>query len=115
MLFAEPEEAEPEEEQAESALGLMMLLETFKTGDEETFVLLFGSNIDAEDLHPLEAEYYDKLITQRDKGMAAEIAKLLENGDDGGYFIIVGAGHLVGDNSVVKLLEDMGYTVERIK
>jgi uncharacterized protein YbaP (TraB family) len=47
--------------------------------------------------------------------MAAAIAELLEDGDNGDYFIIIGAAHFVGDGSIIDLLEEMGYTIERIR
>ncbi|WP_426253101.1 TraB/GumN family protein [Paenibacillus pabuli] len=37
----------------------------------------------------------------------------LTNGKGEEYFIVVGAAHYLGDQGIVKLLEDKGYAVER--
>lgn len=58
------------------------------------------------------AEYQDFVVYERNEGMAAKAAEFLENGDN--YFFMVGALHFAGDNGVDDMLEDMGYTVERI-
>jgi uncharacterized protein YbaP (TraB family) len=54
---------------------------------------------------------YQRLVTQRNASMADRLATLLEQG--GTYFVVVGAGHLVGPESVVDLLEARGYRVRR--
>ena len=43
----------------------------------------------------------------------AKIAAIMEG--EGDYFIAVGAGHLVGEDSVVDLLGERGFTVERVQ
>jgi len=118
MLFVQPDAENAEltaEEQEAAILAMLILLEAFKTGDEEVLAMFLGADIDIENMHPLDIEYLTKLLLERDIAMAAKIAELLEDGDNGDYFIIVGAAHLMGANSIIELLEDMGYTVERIR
>lgn len=55
---------------------------------------------------------FDQLITQRNQRWVAELETLLAANDNA--MVIVGAGHLVGEGGVPKLLEEAGYTVERI-
>lgn len=57
-------------------------------------------------------ETYDLLLVQRNKNWVPQIRKFLES--DENYLVIVGAGHLVGKQSVVQLLRNQGYKVERI-
>jgi hypothetical protein len=56
-------------------------------------------------------EDYDRLIAQRNKHWLPELEKMLNTGRN--CFIVVGAAHLVGDASVLKLLRQAGYTVTR--
>jgi uncharacterized protein YbaP (TraB family) len=52
------------------------------------------------------------LLTDRNKAWATWIAARL--GVPGKVFVAVGAGHLGGPDSVVKLLQAKGLTVERL-
>lgn len=52
------------------------------------------------------------MLDDRNVGMADKIEAYLQTEDQ--YFLVVGLAHLLGDKSVVKLLEDRGYTVNRI-
>ena len=56
-------------------------------------------------------EDYDRLIAQRNRHWLPELEKMLNTGRN--CFIVVGAAHLVGDASVLKLLKAAGYTVTR--
>jgi len=53
------------------------------------------------------------LITDRNSNWAGEIEKMMAGDQD--YFIAVGAGHLIGEGSVVDLLATKGYKVERVQ
>ena len=55
---------------------------------------------------------YDALITNRNKTMALKIEDFLKTGEV--YFVIVGAGHLTGDNGIVESLRKKGYLVEQM-
>lgn len=65
-----------------------------------------------EDLLDDYEEYNEKILYSRNKGMADKAAEFLENGDN--YFFMVGAMHFAGSRGVDDLLEDKGYTVERL-
>lgn len=65
-----------------------------------------------EDLLDDYEEYNEKILYSRNKGMADKAAEFLENGDN--YFFMVGAMHFTGSRGVDDLLEDKGYTVERL-
>lgn len=53
---------------------------------------------------------YDVMITERNRLWVPQITAMLD--EPGTVLIAVGAGHLAGEHSVVKLLRDEGYTVE---
>lgn len=57
-------------------------------------------------------ELHDRIITDRNRDWVEQITDYLENGEQD-YFVVVGALHMVGDEGVVELLRDAGYTVER--
>lgn len=54
---------------------------------------------------------FEVLFVERNKNMATQIHGLLEQGHS--PFVVVGAGHLLGNGSVVDLLRQQGYTLER--
>ena len=54
-----------------------------------------------------------KLFDERNEKMAEKVEGFLK-GDDL-HFVVVGAGHMLGDKGLVKLLEDKGYTVEQVR
>lgn len=55
---------------------------------------------------------YRILIVDRNARMAGKIADLLRQG--GAYFVVVGAAHLVGEESIVNLLRREGYRLEKL-
>ena len=57
-------------------------------------------------------EAYDIVFTKRNANWADQIE--LEMKGSGTDFIAVGAGHLVGDESVPAMLKARGYTVKRL-
>lgn len=57
------------------------------------------------------SELYDAIFTMRNQAWMPAIEDHLEHGY---VFVAVGAGHLVGDVSVVRLLEEKGHEVVRV-
>jgi uncharacterized protein YbaP (TraB family) len=55
---------------------------------------------------------YEKLIYGRNKNMASKIEDFLKTKD--AYFVIVGAGHLVGDRGIVEMLKKKGYSIDQL-
>jgi len=56
--------------------------------------------------------FMDALLTKRNYRM---VGGIIPQVDKGGAFIAVGAGHLAGDEGILKLLEDKGYKLTRVK
>lgn len=59
-------------------------------------------------------EYYEGLLTKRNVGMTDKIEQYLNDPKYKTYFVIAGALHFAGDDSIVSMLEKRGYTVERL-
>jgi len=122
----------------ESVTYQMNLLSTLSEGDQESFLLytLRDLNIlarkmdtltnawstgDTEALESIVSEgvqddprmtpLYEKLIYERNNIMASRIEGFLKAG--GRYFVVVGAGHLVGKKGIIELLKKKGYSVEQ--
>ncbi len=58
-------------------------------------------------------DLYQNLLAQRNRNWIPQIEKMLADGNND-TLLIVGAAHLPGSDGVVKLLQQKGYTVERI-
>jgi uncharacterized protein YbaP (TraB family) len=56
--------------------------------------------------------FYDRMLTDRNAAWIPQIEQLIRGRDD--VLVIVGAAHLVGDESVVAMLRARGYTVEQV-
>ncbi|WNF38760.1 TraB/GumN family protein [Bacillaceae bacterium IKA-2] len=59
-------------------------------------------------------EFYNAFTDERDKKMAQKIDGFLQNESSETYFVVVGALHLVGENSIVDVLKSKGYDVKMI-
>jgi uncharacterized protein YbaP (TraB family) len=62
---------------------------------------------------PRLATYYERMLFGRNETMAQRLASLARDGKL--RFVVVGAGHMVGERGVPALLRDYGFRVERIK
>jgi uncharacterized protein YbaP (TraB family) len=81
------------------------LVKFWKNGDAENLHdLLYESFKDHPDLH-------NRLLIQRNKKWVEKIETLMQENKN--ILFIVGAGHLVGPDSVVDLLRKKGYTVKQ--
>ncbi len=102
---------------------LAMMLEDWAEGDIEAFQSYTSfesefpelSTEDAATAKAVVDEFKDKLLTQRDKGMADYIASLLKSEGSNTYFVIVGSAHYISDHDVMDLLIEKGYEITQIK
>lgn len=84
-------------------------LDTWNAGDVAGFTRVFFQEYDKyPELTPL----LDKIILRRNEAMAAKIDRLLSRRSI--CFVVVGAGHLVGDQSVLAHLAARGYVVTQL-
>ncbi len=91
------------EEHSDMYDDYLEIVDYYIVGDVENFTELA---VDLDDAIAMEVLYGD-----RDQNMANGIHELLQQEGENTYFVVVGAGHYVVDNSVLDRLEDMGYTV----
>jgi uncharacterized protein YbaP (TraB family) len=55
---------------------------------------------------------HDKLLYQRNENMVAKIEDYLKGKET--YFVVVGAGHLVGNKGIIELLKGKGFLIEQL-
>lgn len=63
--------------------------------------------------NPQIKDIYDRVFIQRNTSWVDQLEKLSSDKPDT-YFVLVGAGHYFGPGNVRELLEDRGYTLEKI-
>ncbi|MBR9727583.1 TraB/GumN family protein [Shewanella intestini] len=83
------------------------LINAWRSGDEKQLSMLM------DDPESMSAEVIEKLLLQRNHSMAAGIETLMMKHKGEQLFIVVGAGHLVGRQSVPSLLQSTGMTVKK--
>lgn len=86
------------------------LINAWLKGDEKEmgFLLIESSLLSDPRLLPL----FEKIFYQRNKTMVNKIEESLKT--KWTYFIVVGAGHLVGKEGIIELLKQKGYSVSQI-
>ena len=86
---------------------LKSLIKAWRSGNEK--------QIDELAVKPLKKRYpasHDVLLGSRNKQWIPKIEAMF--GDDDKEFVLVGTAHLVGEDSVVRLLKDKGYEVTKL-
>ncbi|MGD8975817.1 MAG: TraB/GumN family protein, partial [Desulfobacterales bacterium] len=81
------------------------MMRYWQTGDSKNLYKLLFKSFEG---YP---EIQDRLLVQRNKDWAIKIAQMLKETNQ--VLVIVGAGHLIGPNSVVELLKQKGYSVKQ--
>ena len=84
------------------------LLAAWVSGDIAAIEVLVIAKMQAE-----APGLFQSIFVDRNEDWAQQIAALID--DEGRYFVAVGAGHLVGDESVIAVLQDKGISVERLQ
>ena len=84
---------------------LNQLIEAWHRGDEDKL----GRMIEEEKASP---EVYQAVYFDRNMKWLPKVESFI--GKDENYLVIVGVGHLVGEDGLVKLLKDKGHTVRRM-
>ncbi len=85
------------------------LITAWLSGDDRTFAEVFKAQSGSSEAA---VEFLRQLIDVRNVGMADTVAGLLRG--QGSYFVLVGAGHFVGENSLIKLLKARGLEGQRV-
>ncbi len=84
-------------------------IEFWKTGDADSMYMLMHSENEGT---PLDKELMQIFFFDRNILMADRIESFLNTG--GKYFVIVGAGHLAGENSIIDILNERGNKVNQV-
>lgn len=82
------------------------LFNSYKTGDIE---FIEESNNKMKNDSP---EYYKIMLTDRNIGMTNKIDELIKDGKN--HTVAVGAAHFIGEDGILKLLEEKGYKITRV-
>ena len=84
------------------------MLDSWRNGRPEKLNTLISMGLGGS-----EAAILDRILYARNENWIAPLETMLAEGEEN--LVIVGAAHLIGDRSVLALLEQAGYTVERIQ
>ncbi len=85
---------------------LNKLSSSWKNGDAKAIEKMFLLTMQDD---PSLNEIYNELITKRNYMMTKKIEGFLKTKKD--YFVVVGAGHVIGKEGIVDLLQQRGYKV----
>lgn len=97
-------------QQANNKSYLPTLVELWQQADDEALYQFIYQDIDnPEKIRPM----MKRLLDDRNKKMADVLSIYLATRHT--YFVVVGALHLSGPNSILKLLEKKGYQIEKIQ
>ncbi len=86
---------------------LESMVTAWRTGDMETMSELF-----LQDMLEEAPGLYDALLVQRNQSWLDEIEDLTTRDED--YLVVVGALHLVGEDSVITLLDQRGFPTRQL-
>ena len=87
---------------------MMEMTDAWRAGDQAKLYQAFVEPV--RTMHPA---FFQSLFADRNKRMAAGIQKIMSN-TDGAVFVVVGAGHLVGPDSVIDLLSKAGFSFSQL-
>ena len=85
------------------------MISVWQAGDYKALEKILRKGLDE---HPQILPIYEKLFYERNINMTQRIETFL--GDERDYFVIVGAGHLVGTKGIIQLLKEKGYSLKQI-
>jgi uncharacterized protein YbaP (TraB family) len=82
------------------------LFEAWSTGDVAKMEQMVFEDIEEDENYRI---FLNIIGDERNFQMTEKIEQYLQ--DDGIYFVVVGAAHLVGENGIINLLDSQGYQV----
>ena len=85
------------------------LIQAWTSGDDKGLESIVTKSV-TEDKRL--APIYDKFIYERNRNMASKIEDYLKTKET--YLVIVGAGHLVGNQGIIEILRGKGFFVEQL-
>ncbi|CAM3617619.1 TraB/GumN family protein [Marinicrinis lubricantis] len=106
MLIESTLQAEDQEQDD----SMEQLVEYWKVGDEQGMAEIL---LESTDDSPEMEQYMNILLDERNVGMADKIEQFLTSDEPASYFVVVGAAHYIGDDSIISILKDRGYEIEK--
>jgi hypothetical protein len=85
------------------------LISAWKAGDAERMESLLVKNIRGDQAL---TDVYEKILYERNRVMVSKVEGYLKTAET--HFVIIGAGHLVGDRGIIEMLRKRGYSVEQM-
>ncbi len=86
------------------------LLDAWQRGDESRLEALVFQPLHQ---YPELGVFYDLVFYRRNHTMTSRLMQLARDGRT--RFVVLGAGHMIGDQGIPKLLADAGYEVTRVR
>jgi uncharacterized protein YbaP (TraB family) len=99
------------EDYARDSDSLEELVGAWKRGDIQAMNNGLFESFDMND--PVDKIYYEKVFKDRNIQMADRIEEYLKSGIV--HFVVVGSGHLLGEDSILTLLERKQYRIEQVE
>jgi len=94
-------------ESGEAETELRSLVDAWRASDEPAMLGYLDRVRHSAD--PVERQWFERLVTARNAGMASSIDRLLQDGRF--YLVAVGSLHFFGEDGLVEVLKARGYTV----
>ena len=91
-------------------LYLRPIYDAWRAGDATLLARLLLE--DERERFPQFQPVYERLFDERNRAMTEKITGYLRG--SGRYFVVVGAGHLVGDEGIIALLAQRGYAARQL-
>jgi len=88
---------------------IKQIIEAWKSADADKLASILNLTLV---YYPQFRSLYEKLIYRRNKKMLNKIEELLKENEI--YFVIVGAGHLIGEKGIIRKLKEKGYRVNQL-
>lgn len=91
------------------------LISAWVCGNHDKLAETFFAELESEQVGPDDMEaFMEVMFYQRNRDMTETIAGYVDN-PAGSYFITVGSAHLLGEGSIIDLLQQRGYQVKPVR
>lgn len=111
MLNDTLDELEEYASRGESIIDVM--IDAYIEGDLEVLQDFMLSDFDES--NPIDIKFKTLLLTNRNYNMTQRISQLISDNPDTQYLFTLGAGHYYGEDGLITLLENEGFTITRVQ
>jgi uncharacterized protein YbaP (TraB family) len=70
---------------------------------------------DINESNPLDIKIKNLILTDRNYNMTQRISQLISDNPNTQYFFTIGAGHFYGEDGLIALLENEGFSISRVE